>query len=206
MCLNPNTFGFGLWASSSSPSRPARTARASFPARARALRSGLPGSPHRARRFARHGKSSSAGSSQPRRWLDPRHHPFDQPNVQRPRTGRTRFCRAMAGACPRVSPDETARASWLRLARAITSASRRSSIHRGNERRLDSLVSRARETGCVVTHGNGPRYLHSTASCTKGSADRVFLQSWTTGPEFRFRSQVWLGRLIRAQADGDIPP
>ena len=42
---------------------------------------------------------------------------------------------------------------------------------------LEPLVERARATGCVVTTGLGPRYLHSTGQLHKGGPDRgVFIQ------------------------------
>ena len=74
------------------------------------------------------------------------------------------------------------------------------------EPELEPLLSRARETGCVVTAGLGPRYLHSTGQLHKGGAnDGVFVQVVDDpgddvaipGREFGFR------RLIAAQAAGD---
>ena len=70
-----------------------------------------------------------------------------------------------------------------------------------------SPSERAQATGCVVTHGFGPRYLHSTGQLHKGGpTDRLFLQvvddtatsSPIPGQPFGF------GRLIRAQAAGDF--
>jgi transaldolase/glucose-6-phosphate isomerase len=73
---------------------------------------------------------------------------------------------------------------------------------------LDPLVERAREeTGCVVTHGFGPRYLHSTGQLHKGGPNTgLFVQVVDDpgeelpipGRKFGFR------RLIRAQAAGDL--
>ena len=71
---------------------------------------------------------------------------------------------------------------------------------------LEPLVARARETGCVVTHGLGPRYLHSTGQLHKGGPPTGhFLQVVDDpgsdvsipGRKFGFR------QLIRAQAAGD---
>ena len=47
-----------------------------------------------------------------------------------------------------------------------------------SERKLAALVERARRaTGCVVTHGFGPRYLHSTGQLHKGGPNTgLFLQ------------------------------
>jgi transaldolase/glucose-6-phosphate isomerase len=75
------------------------------------------------------------------------------------------------------------------------------------EEELQPLVERARETGCVVTEGLGPRYLHSTGQLHKGGpptglfvqvVDRMDDEMPIPGREFGFR------RLIRAQAEGDF--
>jgi transaldolase / glucose-6-phosphate isomerase len=75
------------------------------------------------------------------------------------------------------------------------------------EHDLEPLVARAEETGCAVTTGLGPRYLHSTGQLHKGGPDRgVFVQVVDDlggeelaipGRDFGFR------RLIAAQAAGD---
>jgi transaldolase/glucose-6-phosphate isomerase len=77
-----------------------------------------------------------------------------------------------------------------------------------NEQRLDGLVERLRrDSGLVVTHGYGPRYLHSTGQLHKGGPNTgLFLQVFDDpgeelpipGKPFGFR------RLIRAQAAGDF--
>jgi hypothetical protein len=76
-----------------------------------------------------------------------------------------------------------------------------------NDRRIADLVRRLRRrTGLVVTHGYGPRYLHSTGQLHKGGPNTgLFLQVVDDpgeelpipGRDFGFR------RLIRAQAAGD---
>jgi hypothetical protein len=70
------------------------------------------------------------------------------------------------------------------------------------------LAARAREvTGCVVTHGYGPRYLHSTGQLHKGGANNgVFIQVVDdTGDELKIPDRPFgFGRLIRAQAAGDF--
>ena len=73
---------------------------------------------------------------------------------------------------------------------------------------LDPLVERLRaQTRCVVTHGYGPRYMHSTGQLHKGGPNAgLFLQVVDDpgeelpipGKPFGFR------RLIRAQAAGDL--
>jgi transaldolase / glucose-6-phosphate isomerase len=76
-----------------------------------------------------------------------------------------------------------------------------------NDRRIAAVAAELRSrTGCVVTHGYGPRYLHSTGQLHKGGPNTgLFLQVVDDGGEelaipdkpFGFR------RLIRAQAAGD---
>jgi transaldolase/glucose-6-phosphate isomerase len=72
---------------------------------------------------------------------------------------------------------------------------------------LDPLVTRARETGCVVTKGLGPRYLHSTGQLHKGGPNSVLAiqvvddlgeELAIPGKDFGFR------QLIAAQAAGDL--
>jgi transaldolase / glucose-6-phosphate isomerase len=75
------------------------------------------------------------------------------------------------------------------------------------ERELEPFISRARETGCVVTHGLGPRYLHSTGQLHKGGPPTgLFVQVVDdTGDEIPIPGQDFgFGRLIRAQAEGDF--
>jgi hypothetical protein len=77
----------------------------------------------------------------------------------------------------------------------------------GNDRRIDDLVRKLRRrSGLVVTHGYGPRYLHSTGQLHKGGPNTgLFLQVVDDpgeeipipGKPFGFR------RLLRAQAAGD---
>ncbi len=77
----------------------------------------------------------------------------------------------------------------------------------GREGELDPLVRRARDTGCVVTKGLGPRYLHSTGQLHKGGPDTVLAlqvvddlgeELEIPGRGFGFRT------LIAAQAAGDL--
>jgi transaldolase / glucose-6-phosphate isomerase len=72
---------------------------------------------------------------------------------------------------------------------------------------LEPLVTRARETGCVVTFGLGPRYLHSTGQLHKGGPNSVLAlqvvddlgeELKIPGRKFGFR------QLIAAQAAGDL--
>jgi hypothetical protein len=79
-------------------------------------------------------------------------------------------------------------------------------IDPAREPELEPLIARARETGCVVTHGLGPRYLHSTGQLHKGGPNTgVFIQVVDdTGDELPIPGQPFgFGRLIWAQAAGD---
>jgi transaldolase/glucose-6-phosphate isomerase len=77
-----------------------------------------------------------------------------------------------------------------------------------NEARLVALADRARAaTGCVVTHGFGPRYQHSTGQLHKGGPNTGnFLQVVdSTGDELPIPGRPFgFARLIRAQAMGDL--
>jgi hypothetical protein len=72
---------------------------------------------------------------------------------------------------------------------------------------VTALAEHARAaTGCVVTTGFGPRYLHSTGQLHKGGPNTgLFVQLVDdTGEELAIPGQPFgFGRLIRAQADGD---
>jgi hypothetical protein len=77
-----------------------------------------------------------------------------------------------------------------------------------NEAQVLGLAARAREaTGCVVTHGFGPRFQHSTGQLHKGGPNSgLFLQVVDdTGDELPIPGQPFgFGRLIRAQAAADF--
>jgi transaldolase/glucose-6-phosphate isomerase len=76
-----------------------------------------------------------------------------------------------------------------------------------NDRRIGDLVRELRRrSGLVVTHGYGPRYLHSTGQLHKGGPNTgVFLQVVDDpGPELPIPGKPFgFRRLIRAQAAGD---
>jgi transaldolase/glucose-6-phosphate isomerase len=77
-----------------------------------------------------------------------------------------------------------------------------------NQHRIDELVGRLRrESGLVVTHGYGPRYLHSTGQLHKGGPNTgLFLQVVDDeGEELPIPDRPFgFRRLIRAQAAGDF--
>jgi glucose-6-phosphate isomerase len=76
------------------------------------------------------------------------------------------------------------------------------------EAAIVALADRARAaTGCVVTRGYGPRYLHSTGQLHKGGPNTgLFLQVVEEyGDELKIPHQPFgFARLIRAQAAGDF--
>jgi transaldolase/glucose-6-phosphate isomerase len=130
--------------------------------------------------------------------------PFDQPNVQAAKD-RTNEVLAAGG-----EPDVEPRGSLDELfdgAQPGDYVAIQAFIDPAREEELRPLISRARETGCVVTHGLGPRYLHSTGQLHKGGPNKgLFVQVVDDpggevaipGRKFGFR------RLIRAQAAGDF--
>ena len=79
-------------------------------------------------------------------------------------------------------------------------------IDPAREGELEPLIARARESGHVVTHGLGPRYLHSTGQFHKGGPNNgLFLQVVDDqGKELKIPGRDFgFARLIRAQAAGD---
>ncbi|MGZ4400353.1 MAG: glucose-6-phosphate isomerase [Gaiellaceae bacterium] len=132
--------------------------------------------------------------------------PFDQPNVQEAKD-RTNAILA-SGEEPSLALESGAKELFSRAQpgdyvaiQAFVDPSP------DNERKLLALVERARAaTGCVVTWGFGPRYLHSTGQLHKGGPPSgLFLQVVDEvggglpipGKSFTF------GQLIHAQAAGD---
>jgi len=129
--------------------------------------------------------------------------PFSQPDVQAAKD-RTAAILERVGAEiePEGSLDEL-----LAQARDGDYVAILAFIDPERESELEPLVSRARETGCVVTKGLGPRYMHSTGQLHKGGpntglfvqvVDELGEELDIPGREFGFR------RLIAAQAAGDL--
>jgi len=131
--------------------------------------------------------------------------PFDQPNVQaaKDRTNEVLAAGGEPDVEPRGSLDDL-----LGQAQPGDYVAVQAFIDPAREAELEPLLERARrETGCVVTHGLGPRYLHSTGQLHKGGPGTgLFVQVVDDpgdevsipGRKFGFR------RLIRAQAAGDL--
>ena len=132
--------------------------------------------------------------------------PFDQPDVQAAKDKTNEVL--AAGGEPEVELEGSIDA-------LLAQAQERDYVcvqafiepNRENDRRIrDLVVKLRRRSGLVVTHGYGPRYLHSTGQLHKGGPNTgLFLQVVDDpgeeiaipGKPFGFR------RLIRAQAAGD---
>jgi glucose-6-phosphate isomerase len=130
--------------------------------------------------------------------------PFDQPNVQAAKD-KTKEVLA-SGEDPRLEPEGSLD-ELLAAAQPPNYVAFQAFIDPVRERELEPLLARARETGCVVTHGLGPRYLHSTGQLHKGGPPTgLFVQVVDdTGDEIPIPGQDFgFGRLIRAQAEGDF--
>ena len=130
--------------------------------------------------------------------------PFDQPDVQaaKDRTSSILSRGTVPGTEPEGSLDEL-----LAGAEPPQYVAIQAFIDPEREDELDPLVYRARETGCVVTKGLGPRYLHSTGQLHKGGPNSVLAiqvvddlgeELAIPGRDFGFRT------LIAAQAAGDL--
>ena len=130
--------------------------------------------------------------------------PFDQPNVQaaKDKTSEVLAAGSEPDVDPRGSLDEL-----LGQAEPGDYVAIQAFVDPAREGELEPLIARARETGCVVTHGLGPRYQHSTGQLHKGGPNTgLFVQVVDDAGdelpipdrEFGFR------RLIHAQAAGDL--
>ncbi len=129
--------------------------------------------------------------------------PFDQPDVQAAKDKTKEVL--SSGADPRLEPagslDEL-----LARAEPPNYIAIQAFVDPMRERELQPLIDRGHDTGCVVTHGLGPRYLHSTGQLHKGGPPTgLFVQVVDdTGEEIPIPGQDFgFGRLIRAQAEGD---
>ena len=129
--------------------------------------------------------------------------PFDQPDVQ---AAKDRTNAILAGPAPETSPEGSLD-ELLAEAKPPNYICIQAFIDPEREGELDALVHKARETGCVVTKGLGPRYLHSTGQLHKGGPNTILAvqvvddfgeELEIPGRDFGFQ------RLIAAQAAGDL--
>jgi transaldolase / glucose-6-phosphate isomerase len=133
--------------------------------------------------------------------------PFDQPNVQEAKDRTT----AVLSGHSSVPDTETGPSGTVEelLAGAQEGdyIAIQAFVEPARESELAPLVTRARETGCVVTTGIGPRYLHSTGQLHKGGPPKGrFIQVVDNpGEEIDIPGRPFgFAKLIRAQADGDF--
>jgi glucose-6-phosphate isomerase len=130
--------------------------------------------------------------------------PFDQPNVQ---AAKDRTNKVLAGEEPPPGDEELSLGELLEAASPPDYVCIQAFIDPGREAELEPLIDRAAQTGCVVTHGLGPRYLHSTGQLHKGGPpEGRFVQVVDDpGDELAIPDRPFgFGKLIRAQADGDL--
>jgi glucose-6-phosphate isomerase len=131
--------------------------------------------------------------------------PFDQPNVQE---AKDRTHDVLLGHDRGQTPDMSGSVDDLLAgAEPPEYVCIQAFIDPAREDELEPLVARARETGCVVTHGLGPRYLHSTGQLHKGGPPTGrFIQVFDDpGDELAIPGRPFgFARLIHAQAAGDF--
>ncbi|HEY7004045.1 MAG TPA: hypothetical protein VH281_07165 [Gaiellaceae bacterium] len=131
--------------------------------------------------------------------------PFDQPNVQE---AKDRTNDVLSGHDRGQTPDVSESVeSLLADAEPPAYVCIQAFVDPAREADLEPLIDRARQTGCVVTHGLGPRYLHSTGQLHKGGPpEGLFIQVVDDpGDELAIPGREFgFARLIRAQADGDL--
>jgi hypothetical protein len=132
--------------------------------------------------------------------------PFDQPDVQ---AAKDKTSEVLAtGKEPEIRPegsidallDQAQEGDYLCVQAFVDP-------NEENDRRIDDLVRKLRRrTDLVVTHGYGPRYLHSTGQLHKGGPNTgLFLQVYDDpGDELSIPDKPFgFRRLLRAQAAGD---
>jgi hypothetical protein len=133
--------------------------------------------------------------------------PFDQPDVQ---AAKDKTREVLAGGSPPDAEPQGSAEELYAQAREGDYVCIQAFVNPtpANEAKVLALASEARAaTGCVVTHGFGPRYLHSTGQLHKGGpATGLYLQVVDeTGDELPIPGQPFgFGKLIRAQAAGDF--
>jgi glucose-6-phosphate isomerase len=129
---------------------------------------------------------------------------FNQPDVQAAKD-KTKEVLA-SGTDPQLEPEGSLD-ELLAHAEPPNYVAIQAFIDPAREPELQPLIDRAHETGCVVTRGLGPRYLHSTGQLHKGGPPTgLFVQVVDDyGAEIPIPDEPFgFGRLIRAQAEGDF--
>ena len=205
--INPNTGGFGLWAEQLLAESTGKEGKGLIPAPGespegpdrQAPEVRLPAPYELGQEFYRWEFATAVAGS----ILEI--NPFDQPNVQaaKDKTSEVLAAGGEPDVEPRGSLDEL-----FAQAQPGDYVAIQAFIDPTREAELEPLIERTRaETGCVVTHNLGPRYLHSTGQLHKGGPNTgLFVQVVDDpgkevsipGKKFGFR------RLIQAQAAGDF--
>jgi transaldolase / glucose-6-phosphate isomerase len=130
--------------------------------------------------------------------------PFDQPNVQ---AAKDKTNEVLAAGDVELEPESSPEELFSQANEGDYVAIQ-AFIDPMQEAKLQPLIEQARhETGCVVTHGLGPRYLHSTGQLHKGGPNTgLFLQVVDDpGEELPIPGKPFgFAHLIRAQAAGDF--
>jgi transaldolase/glucose-6-phosphate isomerase len=129
--------------------------------------------------------------------------PFDQPNVQE---AKDRTNDVLAGDPIELTPEGSLD-ELLAGAEPPGYVCIQAFVDPARAGELEPLIARAKETRCVVTHGLGPRYLHSTGQLHKGGPPSGrFVQVFDDpGDELRIPGRDFgFARLIHAQAAGDF--
>jgi transaldolase/glucose-6-phosphate isomerase len=130
--------------------------------------------------------------------------PFDQPDVQ---AAKDKTNEVLQGGDVDLEP-ESSEDDLYAQAKEGDYVAIQAFIDPLQQEKLQPLIERARRvTGCVVTHGLGPRYLHSTGQLHKGGPNEgLFLQVVDDpGEELPIPGKPFgFARLIRAQAAGDF--
>ena len=207
VCVNPNPGGFGLWVEQLVAESTGKDGKGLVPAPDESPEEGPDRQPGEVRledpyelgqeffrwEFATAVAGSILGIN-----------PFDQPDVQaaKDRTGEI----LRAGAAE-VEPESSVEELLAQARPGEDYIAVQAFVDPAREAELEPLVARARATGCVVTVGLGPRYLHSTGQLHKGGPNTVLAlqvvddlgeELAVPGREFGFRT------LISAQAAGDF--
>jgi transaldolase/glucose-6-phosphate isomerase len=209
VCIEPNAGGFGLWAEQLLAESTGKLGKGLIPAPGES-----PEGPDRQAQEVRLSGEYELGQEF-YRWEFATAvagsilgiNPFDQPDVQAAKD-KTREVLA-SGAEPDVSRSGSAEELFAQASpgdyvciQAFVNPTA------ANDEKVLELATQARDaTGCVVTHGFGPRYLHSTGQLHKGGPPTgLFLQVVDeTGDELAIPGQPFgFGKLIRAQAAGDF--
>jgi transaldolase / glucose-6-phosphate isomerase len=132
--------------------------------------------------------------------------PFDQPNVQEAKDRTTAVLSGHdRGQTPVMSERDVE--ELLAGAKEGDYIAIQAFIDPQREDELEPLVTRARETGCAVTTGLGPRYLHSTGQLHKGGPPKGRFIQVVDDPreELDIPGRPFgFAALIRAQAEGDF--